>query len=107
MMIFRLQECFAPYNIALGLRRNSPLKRRVDEVIGRINQAGLVRHYFLQSLRMAVTSKEYGSEDKLTNEEDDGITPLKLDHLQGAFIICSLGLLFAAVSYLFELTICG
>ena len=47
-----VQQCFSPYSIAVGLPRHSPIKDDVDIVIGRLLQAGLVRHWFLQSLKV-------------------------------------------------------
>lgn len=50
--------------------------------------------------------QEYGSMDEVTAEEEDGITPLNLDHLQGAFIVCVLGLALASLTFLLDMLIC-
>nr|XP_053626923.1 ionotropic receptor 21a-like [Cherax quadricarinatus] len=107
-----MKECFAPYNIAMGLQRHSPLKVKFDEVIGWIQQSGLLRHYFLYSLRLAASTKEYKSDvDGDIDEMDDrvmdgggGVIPLSLDHLQGCFIVLVVGSIAAAIVFLLEVT---
>ncbi|XP_045619614.2 ionotropic receptor 21a [Procambarus clarkii] len=105
-----MKECFAPYNIAMGLQRHSPLKTKVDEVIGWIQQSGLLRKYFLDSLRLAASTKEYkGGDDTGVDGQSDfnhdgGVIPLSLDHLQGAFLILVAGCLIAGCLFLYEIT---
>ncbi|MPC14416.1 Glutamate receptor ionotropic, delta-1 [Portunus trituberculatus] len=48
-----MKECFAPYSIAMALQRNSPLKKKFDHVISWMLASGLVRHWFLESLRLS------------------------------------------------------
>nr|XP_053629720.1 ionotropic receptor 21a-like [Cherax quadricarinatus] len=105
-----MKECFAPYNIAMGLQTHSPLKRRLDVVLGWIQQAGLVRRFFLDSLRLAKTTKEYrgasvgeGGEDRV----EGGVIPLSLNHLQGAFLIVLIGSFVATLVFLLEMYLMG
>ncbi|XP_063613828.1 ionotropic receptor 21a-like [Penaeus indicus] len=52
-----MKECFAPYSIALAVQKHSPLKEEVDKVLGRLRDSGLIRQYFLQSLRRAAAQR--------------------------------------------------
>ncbi|XP_071515152.1 glutamate receptor ionotropic, delta-2-like [Panulirus ornatus] len=107
-----MKENFASYSIAMALQRHSPLKRKVDKVLGWIRQSGLVRHYFLDSLRQAAAYEEDGhSEDDSGSigggqEEEvvvaDGVIPLGLDHMQGIFMITIIGWVFCTQVFLFE-----
>ncbi|KAK7084145.1 hypothetical protein SK128_027036 [Halocaridina rubra] len=47
-----MKECYAPYSIAVALQKHSPLKRNFDKVIARIFESGLVRRWFLDTLRI-------------------------------------------------------
>lgn len=40
-----LQECFATFNIAVGIPPHSPLKSRFDGAIRRIFESGLVQYW--------------------------------------------------------------
>ncbi|KAG7161975.1 Glutamate receptor ionotropic, kainate 2-like 17, partial [Homarus americanus] len=52
-----MKECFAPYSIAMAVQRHSPFKRKFDKVIGWLQQAGLMRQLFLNSLRLAASTE--------------------------------------------------
>ncbi|KAK8400201.1 hypothetical protein O3P69_003120 [Scylla paramamosain] len=98
-----MQECFAPHYIAMGLQRRTPLKQKVDEVINWLQQSGLIRHSFETSLRMAASNERNKAADKDEGEvEEDTLTALNLDHMQGIFLILLVGFLLAAFSFLGE-----
>ncbi|XP_071524373.1 probable glutamate receptor [Panulirus ornatus] len=104
-----MKECFAPYSIALALQRHSPLKK-FDRVIGLLQQSGLIRQFFLNSLRLATSTEEYSDFAKRGAAQDpaeggDGITALTLDHLQGIFFIAFLGWFLSALAFVVELKI--
>ncbi|XP_069985349.1 glutamate receptor ionotropic, delta-2-like [Penaeus vannamei] len=108
-----MKECFAPFNIAMAVQRNSPLKRKFDQVIGWMVSAGLIRHFFLDSLRLASSKVKPGAEG--TNEDDPlyevtgglattatGVIPLSLDHVQGIFFILFFGWLLSMLVFFTE-----
>lgn len=45
------QECFAPYSVAVALQLHSPLKGQLNLVLSRLVESGLVRQWFLETLR--------------------------------------------------------
>ncbi|XP_050724654.1 uncharacterized protein LOC127002632 [Eriocheir sinensis] len=85
-----MRECFAPYSIAMALQRNSPLKRKFDEVIKWVVESGLLRRFFVDSLRLAATTKEYGG-IKGESPPQNSVTALNMDHMQSVFLIAVLG----------------
>ncbi|ROT78016.1 Variant Ionotropic Glutamate Receptor [Penaeus vannamei] len=113
-----MKECFAPFNIAMAVQRNSPLKRKFDQVIGWMVSAGLIRHFFLAS---APSSRALGKRRGVkpgaegTNEDDPlyevtgglattatGVIPLSLDHVQGIFFILFFGWLLSMLVFFAE-----
>ncbi|XP_045598944.2 probable glutamate receptor [Procambarus clarkii] len=98
-----LKNCFAPYNIAMGLQAHSPLKPKLDVVIGWVQQAGLVRRFFLDSMRLAAASKKYREVEGGPPGRDEGaVTPITLDHLQGAFLVALAGHVLSTVVFIVE-----
>ncbi|XP_071514970.1 ionotropic receptor 21a-like [Panulirus ornatus] len=109
-----MKENFASYTIAMALQRHSPLKRKVDMVLGWIRQSGLVRYYFVDSLRQAAAYEKDGDDegdadgggggsDQLVVA--DGVIPLGLDHMQGILLVTVIGWIFSAQAFLLEKTI--
>ncbi|XP_050722126.1 glutamate receptor ionotropic, delta-2-like [Eriocheir sinensis] len=112
-----MKECFAPYSIAMALQRHSPLKRKFDRVISWMLESGLVRHWFLESLRLSRKVKtkknnEYVDETNPVNVTDrpaedravQGVIPLSINHMQGVFLLFLFGNLSALLVVLLE---CG
>ncbi|CAL4066314.1 unnamed protein product, partial [Meganyctiphanes norvegica] len=103
-----MKECFAPYNIAMALQRNSPLKRKFDKVILWMIESGLVRRWFLESLRadkqVKQQEKKENSDGKSEDAEDDGgLVSLGLDHMQGAFFLLVIMLVMSILVFFLEL----
>ncbi|XP_071544649.1 glutamate receptor U1-like isoform X2 [Panulirus ornatus] len=102
-----MKECFAPYNIAMGLQRHSPLKRRFDQVIGWIQQSGMIRHFFIQSLRRAASTKEYSGDAgdvMMSLAGEGGVMALTLHHLQGIFLVLVIFWIISLIVFLMEKT---
>ncbi|XP_037803920.1 ionotropic receptor 21a-like [Penaeus monodon] len=104
-----MKECFAPYNIAMALQRNSPLKRKFDKAIRWMLESGLIRRWFLESLRLSRKAKEQkdAPEDTSAGGEAEqspssGVIPLSIDHMQGAFFVIVFGNVFALLVFLVE-----
>lgn len=47
------QECFQPFNVAMGLQSHSPLKKNFDRVVSWIVEAGLMKYWFEETLVIA------------------------------------------------------
>ncbi|XP_047481622.1 ionotropic receptor 93a-like [Penaeus chinensis] len=46
-----IKECFTPYSVAVALQLHSPLKGQLNLVLSRLVESGLVRQWFLETLR--------------------------------------------------------
>ncbi|XP_068201687.1 glutamate receptor ionotropic, kainate 2-like [Palaemon carinicauda] len=114
-----MKECFAPFNIAMALQRHSPLKRKFDQVIGWMINGGLIRHFFLNSLRLAASARKQAKEEEEKAAEGDfdgqdssdgvtprrrnnGVIPISLDHVQSIFFIYIVGCLSSLLFFLAE-----
>ncbi|XP_068204038.1 ionotropic receptor 21a-like [Palaemon carinicauda] len=106
-----MKQCFSPYNIAMALQRHSPLKGKVDQVIGWMLESGLVRRWFLESFRRARRVKEEEAESEPTKtkdeQQDTSVIPLTIDHLQGSFFILALGYIIGALVFGAEMCLRG
>ncbi|KAK8376279.1 hypothetical protein O3P69_008761 [Scylla paramamosain] len=110
-----MKECFAPYSIAMALQQNSPLKKKFDHVISWMLASGLVRHWFLESLRLSrkvktkVSNKvgsQYNTTTSLQLSGIQGVIPLSTDHMQGVFFIYMIGQLMAFLVLVLECCQC-
>ncbi|XP_076040830.1 ionotropic receptor 21a-like [Oratosquilla oratoria] len=110
-----MKECFAPHNVAMGLQKHSPLTSRVNLVIQRMLQGGLIDRWFLESFRVARDAKKSkAKEENLSGVQEDsskdksissGVIPLSIDHLQGVFFILAICHLFSFLILLVEIKI--
>ncbi|XP_064101109.1 ionotropic receptor 21a-like [Macrobrachium nipponense] len=108
-----IKECFAPVSIGLAYQTNSPLKAKFDRVLERIVETGLVRRWFLESLRRFQKFKRESRALGVTQDGTDaheeegehatGVIPLSIDHMQGLFAILGFGYLIALIFFLLEL----
>ncbi|XP_071539261.1 ionotropic receptor 21a-like [Panulirus ornatus] len=106
-----MKENYAPYSVAMALQRHSPLKRKLDELMGWIQQSGLVRQFFLNSLRQSASYERDDDGEDLGDDggqrklvEAEGVIPLSLDHMQGLFLITCTGWFLCFLSFIFEKT---
>ncbi|XP_042859792.1 uncharacterized protein LOC122245837 [Penaeus japonicus] len=92
----------------MALQRHSPLKRKFDRAIRWMLESGLIRRWFLESLRLSRKANEQKNDslDTSSSEEDpspsSGVIPLSIDHMQGAFLVFVFGNVFAVLVFLLE-----
>ncbi|ROT64949.1 Variant Ionotropic Glutamate Receptor [Penaeus vannamei] len=102
-----LQSAFFPHEIGVTVQRGSPLRRKFDMWVLRMVEAGLIEHWFLDSLRIAKkdaveknnNAKKGGGEETVTEGEEEeqvAVTGVRsrsinLDHMQGIFFVLFLG----------------
>ncbi|XP_063587837.1 glutamate receptor ionotropic, delta-1-like [Penaeus indicus] len=104
-----IKECFSPHEIGVTVQRGSPLRRKFDTWVLRMVEAGLIEHWFLDSLRIAKkdamenqkndnTKTGDGKEDTTEGEEVEQVAvagvrsrSINLDHMQGIFFVLFLG----------------
>ncbi|XP_042232939.1 glutamate receptor ionotropic, delta-2-like [Homarus americanus] len=102
-----IKEYFAPYNVAVALQKNSPLKQNLDRVIRWAFEGGLVTRWFIDSNNLArKLQRENTGEEENLDKVEDSVIPLSLDHLQGIFFILCLCLWVSFIVFLVEMG-CG
>ncbi|XP_050718972.1 uncharacterized protein LOC126999888 isoform X2 [Eriocheir sinensis] len=102
-----LKECFATFNIAIGIQSHSPLKRRFDVAISRIVESGLVQYWKRESYAIFKKNKK---ENRVTQPDKsrDGtqttsrLVPLSFDHLQSAFYVLAFSLVLSTIVLILE-----
>ncbi|KAG7160063.1 glutamate receptor ionotropic, kainate 2-like [Homarus americanus] len=110
-----VKECYAFFNVAVGLPTNSPLKSSLDRVIRWIFESGLVRLWKQESYSLKKKNKKElkgdGASESDTMEAiitsdmgQGGLVPLSLDHTQSIFYVLLFSYLLSALMFLGELT---
>jgi hypothetical protein len=99
-----MKETMYGSHITIATRKSSPYKERFNQIISSLYETGIMlfwegqttRRYISQRLQIAIMQSVV-----LNNQE--GPTQLMVDHLQGAFVILSLGLALATVVFIGEM----
>ncbi|XP_068202878.1 glutamate receptor ionotropic, delta-2-like [Palaemon carinicauda] len=105
------RECFAPFSVATAFQIYSPLRDRFSRVLDRLLETGILRRWYLDGIRLNQKFKQKDLKEGLiqpeqTEEEEDGsngVIPLGIDHLQGAFIILTFGCLLSLLAFILEI----
>ncbi|XP_071546546.1 uncharacterized protein [Panulirus ornatus] len=106
-----MKQNYGTYSVAQALQRHSPLKRKLDAFMGRMQDSGLVWKFVLDSLQLDATLRKRASGDKknFTSQQEelgaDSVIPLNLDHMQGLFLITCFGLISSSLSFILEKTL--
>lgn len=91
-----MQECVINMPIALGLEKNSPLKPKVDTLIRRIIEIGLVEKWLSDVM-------EWSKIMEIRQEAESEKALINLHKLQGAFIAIIVGYLLAFIILIAEI----
>lgn len=94
-----MKEDIASYPVEMIMTKGFPLLARINALIFRIREAGLISKWqedFLEKINRTLVLQQV--------EDDDNI--LTLTHLEGAFIFLCLGLVIAAAVFVVELFMC-
>jgi hypothetical protein len=98
-----MKEIMYGSHTAIVIRKSSPYKESFNQIISSLYETGIIlfwegqttRRHISQRLQIAITQSVV-----LSNQE--GPTQLMLEHLQGAFVILSLGLTLATTVFIVE-----
>ncbi|PSN46628.1 Ionotropic receptor 105 [Blattella germanica] len=96
-----MKECVSRYYISIGLTKNSPYTSGVNEVISRLIESGIIKNW--QSdviIRRSSSQMTHVFEE--TDRKLSGPEVLKVQNLQGAFLLLLCGLCFGSLMFLFE-----
>ncbi|CAL4058641.1 unnamed protein product, partial [Meganyctiphanes norvegica] len=99
------KECYVPFRIGLGMPKDSVYTARFDDVIGRMVEAGMVTRWFNTLVDKA---KQRQRETAKKKREEKGVVvedtlALGLHHMQGPFILLSIGYLLGVTAMVIEL----
>lgn len=88
-----MEECAIHMPISIGLDKNSPLKPRMDKLLRRIIEAGLVSKWLADSIQNLDFTNEVDSQDALIN----------LKKLYGVLVALGIGFATATLALISEL----
>ena len=103
------KELFFPGGFGWLFRKGSPARRKVDVIISRLVEAGLVEKWLTDLIEntKSDTPAEEDSDDAKALEvevkKEEGPQPFSLYHLQGLFMVYLGGVFLALVIFLIEL----
>ncbi|XP_064101712.1 uncharacterized protein LOC135212196 [Macrobrachium nipponense] len=104
-----MKECFISHPVALGVQQHSPLKRRFNQIIGRLVNGGLITKFFTDTLSLVKATQE--KETQESGDQPDaqnqgggssGTVALTLEHMQGLFLIVGMGLALSVMLFAIE-----
>ncbi|XP_043247563.1 ionotropic receptor 21a-like [Amphibalanus amphitrite] len=94
------RECYIPFSVALGLPKYSPLTGKLNQMIQRAIQAGLVDKMFDDVL--AGVQRRQGCRAAESQGHTDALS-LNLSHMQAPLSLLVLGLIASSVAFMVEL----
>ncbi|KAK7078851.1 hypothetical protein SK128_026464 [Halocaridina rubra] len=108
-----MKECFSPFSIGIVYQYGSPLKHQFDLVISWMFEAGITNRFFIDAISRSQQLKKQEEKMKETvspetyeeEEEEGGVIPLGIDHLQGIFIILAFGCFVSTSVFFLELAL--
>lgn len=89
-----MDECAINMPISIGFDKNSPLKRRIDEIILRLSQAGLIKKWFNDAIQSFESSIEEPPQEAL----------MDLKKFYGALVALGVGYLICIIGFISEIT---
>lgn len=88
-----MDECAINMPISIGLDKNSPLKGKIDEMILRLSQGGLIRKWFTDAIKSFESSVEEPPQEAL----------MDLKKFYGALVALGCGYLVSILAFLGEI----
>lgn len=101
-LLYAFKEDYVFYPIHMYTYKGFPLLNRINKLISNVQQTGIQAKWESDLKRMFSQKSE--SHHHVNNQKEN-VDVLTLEHLQGAFIVFALGIAFAMVAFLLELTV--
>lgn len=99
-----MRECSSRYFIALALAKRSPYTRAFNVRVVRLIEAGIVQHWKERFTQESVNSTVSSLFEK-DGRKNEGPEVLRLEHVQGAFLLLAAGVLMCILVFISELSI--
>jgi hypothetical protein len=99
-----MRECSSRYFIALALTKRSPYTAAFNVGVVRLIESGIVQHWKESNTHESVNSTLSSLFEK-DGRKNTGPEVLKLEHVQGAFLLLAAGFLMGILVFVAELSI--
>ena len=93
------KECFNPFQVAFLLQKDSPYKQRIDEVLLRMQEAGLLNRFYNEELDKIAKKDPHSLENDIHFKT---IQPLTMGHMKGLFVLSSFLWMIAVGAFVYE-----
>ena len=99
-----MQECSSRYFIALALAKRPPYTAAFNVGVVRLIESGIVQHWKKSNTHEIVNSTISSLFEK-DGRENKGPEVLRLEHVQGAFLLLAVGVLVCVIVFIAELSL--
>jgi hypothetical protein len=99
-----MQECTSRYFIALALAKRSPYTAAFNVEVVRLIESGIVQHWKKRYTHESVNSTVSRLFEK-DGRKNTGPEVLRLEHVQGAFLLLATGVLMCILVFIAELSL--
>ena len=99
-----MRECSSRFFIALALAKRSPYTTAFNVGVVRLIESGIVQHWKESITRESVNSTVSSLFEK-DGKKNTGTEVLRLEHVQGAFLLLACGNLMCIIVFIAELSI--
>ena len=99
-----MRECTSRYFIALALAKRSPYTAAFSVEVARLIESGIVQHWKKSNTHEIVNSTISSLFEK-DGRENKGPEVLRLEHVQGAFLLLAVGVLVCVIVFIAELSL--
>lgn len=91
-----MKDCIINMPVSIGLQKNSPIKPRVDKLIRKVLEAGLVNKWMNDVMRKILTE---GTQEKTEGQK----ALMSLNKMYGALVVLAIGYILGLVALVGEL----
>jgi hypothetical protein len=99
-----MQECTSRFFISLALAKRSPYTAAFNVAVVRLIESGIVQHWKERNTHESVNSTVSRLFEK-DGKKNTGPEVLRLEHVQGAFLLLAAGVLMCIFVFIAELSI--
>ena len=93
-------------HVVMIATKGSPYLHKLDPVIRRLYESGIIQHWEGSILHQFPSGRlQIAVVQSAVNSKDKAPVQLQVQHLHGAFMLLSIGLSIACISFMFELTV--
>ena len=99
-----MQECTSRFFISLALAKRSAYTAAFNAKVVRLIESGIVQHWKVRNTHESVNSTVSSLFEK-DGRKNEGPEVLRLEHVQGAFLLLAVGFLMCILVFIAELSL--